>query len=121
MREPVTHLASRGPMKRMRVVTIAAMLTLGATLVPRGACLAERPLPSSASSTSAVESTGGDSASSAALLKRRTAELTAALQAYRESLERLLVIYEQALAKAVEKERTWQELYARGTISRREL
>jgi hypothetical protein len=78
--------------------------------------LAESPPPSSAPAgdTPAAESP-------AALLKRRTAELTVALREYRDSLERLLVMHEQTLAKAVEKQRTWRELYDHGTISRREL
>jgi hypothetical protein len=109
-------------MKTLRAVTIPAMLILGAALVLRGACLAESPMPSAATAAAADDSPARDpGASSIALLRRRTAELTGALRAYRESLERLLVIYEQAQAKAAEKQRRWQELYARGTISRREL
>src|SRR5262249_12531052 len=71
-------------------------------------CLAETPAPSV---TSAEKS----------LLEQRTAELTTALREYRKSLARLLVIYEQTLAAALEKQRTWQDLYERGAISRREL
>ena len=97
------------------------MLSLAATLVPRAVCLAEPPLRSSPSLVSTVESPAGDPAAAAALLGRRTTELTGAFRAYRESLERLQAINEQVLAKAIEKQRTWQELYDRGTISRREL
>ena len=59
--------------------------------------------------------------SPSAPLQQRAAELTAALREYRGSLERLLALHEQALAKAVEKQRTWRDLYDHGTISRREL
>ena len=47
--------------------------------------------------------------------------MTAALREYRDSLARLLVIYEHTLASALEKQRTWQDLSERGAISRREL
>src|SRR5206468_2421723 len=59
--------------------------------------------------------------SPSAPLQQRAAELTAALREYRGSLERLLALHEQALAKVVEKQRTWRDLYDHGTISRREL
>jgi hypothetical protein len=76
--------------------------------------LAESPPPSSAPTSDAAESPS-------ALLKRRTAELTVALREYRDSLDRLLAMHEQALARAVERQRTWRDLYDHGTISRREL
>jgi hypothetical protein len=56
--------------------------------------------------------------SPSALLKRRTSELTVAVREYRDSLDRLLAIHEQALAKAVEQQRTWRDLYDSGTIKR---
>jgi hypothetical protein len=107
----------------MRTVRVAIGLTmlLGATLAPSGVCLAEPPLPSSASLIRTAGWEAGDPAAAAALLGRRTTELTGALRAYRESLERLQAINDQVLAKAIDKQRTWQELYDRGTISRREL
>jgi hypothetical protein len=107
-------------MKRLRVVLIVVMLIPGAALVPWRACLADSSTPSPAAA-SAIDSSAGDAASPAALAGRRAAELTGALRDYRESLARLLAIYEQALSRAVAKHRTWQELYDRGTISRREL
>ena len=91
---------------------IVLTLCLGLPLSTPGICLAERPAPSANTSV-------GDSPS--ALLKQRTAELTVALREYRSSLERLLAIYEQALTKAIEQQRTWRDLYDHGTISRREL
>jgi hypothetical protein len=108
-------------MKPLRVATMLVMLILGVTLVPWAACLAERPAPAPVSDASAVDPSAGDTASSAALLRRRAAELTGALRDYRESLDRLRAVHEQALSRAVEKRRTWQGLYDRGTISRREL
>ena len=78
--------------------------------------LAESPTPS------AVPTSDAPAAESPSeLLKRRTAELTVALRAYRDSLDRLLAMHEQTLAKAVGQQRTWRDLYDHGTISRREL
>jgi hypothetical protein len=104
--------------KILRVVAIPVLLTLGVIFVPGKACLAETPVPFPASAEAASP---GDAASSAAVLKRRAAELTGALRDYRKSLERLLAIHEQTLARAVETQRTWRDLLDRGTISRREL
>ncbi len=104
--------------KTPRFALIAVPLFLGVTLGPGSACLAESLTPSPAS---APDSPAGNSASAAALLKQRAAELAGALRDYRGSLERLLAIHEQGLARAVEQQRTWQDLYDRGTISRREL
>ncbi|HXJ78306.1 MAG TPA: hypothetical protein VMS64_06440 [Candidatus Methylomirabilis sp.] len=100
-------------------LVILVTLFLGVGPLSWDVCLAERPMPSDA--TDADDAPAGTLASSSALLKRRTAELTAALREYRESLERLLPMYEQMLARAVDKQRTSQDLYERGTISRREL
>lgn len=105
-------------MKILRVVAIPVLLALGVLVAPGNACLAETPVPSPAS---AMTTPPGDASSSAALLRRRAAELTGALRNYRESLERLLAIHEQALARAVQTQRAWRDLYERGTISRREL
>ena len=98
---------------RRRLVT-ALMLWMGLALTTHA--LAERPSPSAAPTGDAPAAE-----SPSALLKRRTAELTVALREYRDSLDRLLVMHEQTLAKAVEKQRTWRDLYDHGTISRREL
>jgi hypothetical protein len=100
------------------ILTILAALILGVGPLPSSSCLAESLTPSAAS---ADDSPNANAASSTALLSRRAAELTGALREYRESLERLLAIHEQTLSRAVEKQRTWQDLYERGTISRREL
>ena len=94
---------------------ILAVLIAAVGLLWEGTCLAE-PM----SGTSAVDKPATEAGSSAALLKQRTAEVTGALQKYRESLVRLLAIYEQTLATSAEKQRSWKELYERGTISRRE-
>ena len=104
--------------KTRPLLTILAALILGVGPLPSSSCLAESLTPSAAS---ADDSSNANAASSAALLSRRAAELTGALREYRDSLERLLAIHEQTLARAVEKQRTWQDLYERGTISRREL
>lgn len=99
-------------------MAIPVLLALGVPLVPGHACLAETPMPAPAP---AMTASPGDASASAVLLKRRAAELTGALRDYRESLERLLAIHEQALARAMETQRAWRDLYDRGTISRREL
>ena len=98
---------------RRHLVT-AIVLWMGLALATHA--WAENPKPSAAPTGDAPATE-----SPSALLKRRTAELTVALKAYRESLDRLLVIHEQALAKVVEQQRTWHDLYDHGTISRREL
>lgn len=97
----------------MRVLITALTLCLG-LLSTVGICLAERP-------TTSAPTVADASDSPSALLQQRAAELTTALREYRGSLERLLALHEQALAKAVEKQRTWRDLYDHGTISRREL
>src|SRR5262252_7265709 len=98
---------------RRHLVT-AIVLWMGLALATHAWAETPRPSPAPTADAPATESPS-------ALLKRRTAELTVALKAYRESLDRLLVIHEQALAKAVEQQRTWRDLYDHGTISRREL
>src|SRR5215475_4713286 len=92
--------ASNAMIIRRRLIT-AVMLWMGLALTTHA--LAERPSPAAESPS--------------ALLKRRTAELTVALREYRGSLDRLLAMHEQTLAKAVEKQRTWRDLYDHGTIS----
>ena len=101
-------------MSTRRHLVTAIALWMGLALVTHA--WAESPQPSAAPTGDAPATE-----SPSALLKRRTAELTVALKEYRESLDRLLVIHEQALAKAVEQQRTWRDLYDHGTISRREL
>jgi len=50
----------------------------------------------------------------------RVSEVIATLADYRAKLEALLPIYEQELARAVEKREQWRELLGRGVISRKE-
>jgi hypothetical protein len=50
----------------------------------------------------------------------RFSEVIATLADYRAKLEALLPIYEQELARAVEKREQWRELLGRGIISRKE-
>lgn len=95
----------------MRILVTILTLWLG-LLSTVGVCLAEPPAPSTP--VAAADSPG-------TLLRQRSAELTAALREYRGSLERVLALHEQTLTKAVEKQRTWRDLYDHGTISRREL
>ena len=103
-------------MKRRRVVQLPVTVLAGIILLPWQACLAESPAPAAA-----VDASVRDTTASVARLKRHAAELSQALHDYRESLERLLAIHEQTLTRIVEKQPAWQELYDRGTISRREL
>jgi hypothetical protein len=101
-------------MTTSRSLIKTAALVLGMTLAVESPCLAESRPPAPASGD-------GDVASAKARLQQSAAELTEALREYRESLERLLVIHEQAVTKAEERRGTWRELYDRGAISRREL
>ena len=101
-------------MSTRRHLVTALMLWMGLALTAHAR--AESPPPSAAPTADAP---GAEAPSE--LIKRRTAELTVALKEYRDSLDRLLIIHEQALGKAVEQQRTWRDLYDHGTISRREL
>lgn len=98
-----------------RSVLTVASLALGIALAFTSPCLAESRTSASA------DSPAGEAVSAAALLKQRAAELAGALRQYRESLERLLAMHEQALTRAAERQVTWRELYDRGALSRREL
>lgn len=60
------------------------------------------------------------SASGAAPLGQRAAEVVAALSDYRAKLEALLPIYEQELARAVEQREQRRDFLERGIISRKE-
>jgi hypothetical protein len=50
----------------------------------------------------------------------RASEVIATLADYRAKLEALIPIYEQELARAIEKREQWRELLGRGIISRKE-
>ncbi len=81
-----------------------------ASLAPSGICLAQGPAPSPPS----------PGARPAGSVRERAAELTVALRDYRASLERVLSLREEALARATERQQPRQGLYERGIISRRE-
>jgi len=55
-----------------------------------------------------------------AALRQRASDIVVALREYRDSLEKLLAIYEASLAKAKDRRDQRQELLDRGIISRRE-
>jgi hypothetical protein len=98
-------------MKTRRSLMMISIALVLESLAPHGACLAQSAAPSPPSSGGAA----------AGLLRQRTAELTGALHDYRASLERLLSLHEEALARAVDRQRPRRDLYDRGIISRREL
>lgn len=85
---------------------VVALLALGA-----GVSRAETPAPAAATDTD----------SAAAGLSRQTAELVAAIEEYRASLDKLLSLREQALARATERHAARRDFYARGIVSRLEL
>jgi len=89
------------------------LLSAAISLAPAAALLARAQTPPAPSAA--------DRAAASALLKQRAAELLAALQEYRASLERLLPLKEQALTRAIERQALRRDLYAGGIISRREL
>jgi hypothetical protein len=100
-------------MKTRRSLMMISIALVLESLAPHGACLAQSAAPSPPSS--------GGAAAAAGLLKQRTAELAGALRDYRSSLERLLSLHEEALARAVDRQQPRRDLYKRGIISRREL
>jgi hypothetical protein len=61
-----------------------------------------------------------DRAAAVSAAESRVAEVIATLADYRAKLEALLPLYEQELARAIEKREQWRELLGRGIISRRE-
>ncbi len=84
-------------MRRRAASVLAA--ALGAALLAAPAPAADRP---------------------AAAAGTRVSEVIATLADYRAKLEALLPIYEQELARAIEKREQWRELLRRGIISRKE-
>jgi hypothetical protein len=98
---------------RWRFVTPLVMLLAGSALVPRDAG-GESPAP-------AVDASATDATASMMRLTQPAAALSRALHDYRDSLERLLAIHEQALRGLEAKQPAWQDLHARGVVSRREL
>jgi hypothetical protein len=87
---------------RWRAASVLAA-TLVAALLATSAPAADRPAdaPPSAAGT-------------------RASEVIATLADYRAKLEALVPIYEQELARAIEKREQWRELLGRGIISRKE-
>jgi len=84
--------------RRSVCLAVACLLALGPLAIARAA---DVPLTSSA-------------------LRQRAADIVTTLREYRESLEKLLAIYEANLAKAKDLREQRQELLNRGIISRRE-
>jgi hypothetical protein len=87
---------------RWRAASVLAA-TLVAALLAASAPAADRP-------TAAPPSAAGT----------RASEVIATLADYRAKLEALVPIYEQELARAIEKREQWRELLGRGIISRKE-
>ena len=87
---------------RWRAASVLAA-TLVAALLAASAPAADRP-------TAAPPSAAGT----------RASEVIATLADYRTKLEALVPIYEQELARAIEKREQWRELLGRGIISRKE-
>jgi len=102
---------------RVSVLTKTATLALGVVLAGGTPCLAQsRP-----SAPASPEAPPNGVASATARLRQSAAELKEALHQYRESLDRLLVLHEEAVTRVEERRATSRELYARGAISRRDL
>ena len=87
---------------RWRAASVLAAV-LVAALLATSAPAADRPAATAPSATGT-----------------RASEVIASLADYRAKLEALLPIYEQELARAVEKREQWRELLGRGIISRKE-
>ncbi|HET8575523.1 MAG TPA: hypothetical protein VFO18_00380 [Methylomirabilota bacterium] len=93
------------------------ILVASLVLLPQAPSSAQR-LPVSPQSVGGSQGRGAGQASAA--VGKQTAELLAALKEYRQSLERLLALQEQALASAADRREQRRDLYERGLISRRE-
>ena len=97
--------------------TLTGLAAVGLGLAPATPSLAQR-LP--VSPHSVTGSAGRGTTHAPASLGKQATELLAALKDYRQSLEHLLALQEQALASATDRREQRRDLYDRGVISRRE-